>query len=389
MIRMMIRWRARRSVRRAYTAAALLSCGASVVLAQGLAPGRWELNVAGSMYSLRANEADLSDVVSAIDAMTPADVRLRSLPDRHVSGTFHDLGLDDLLDRMDVDYVLFYDRGDAPDRAVLRRALIGLEDVPGISVTQLQRIRELIQDLHDDDVRFNALSSLDQLQALAEEAIPALEQALQYGDYQARQFAAEALCRMLRRDDIAYAPSQRFVEVLVEGMRDDAFPYGEAYVGVTNARRGYDYFMDRPAEIDRAEDALVRAIHGPDPQQRLLAALVLAEAGKTEYAGRLSQILAPHLADNQLASDGGFAARALFELGPAAWPYLEPLIDSADRQQAALVQSIIAQGLDPDAAVDQTLLAMGGFPHKNPVRERGYLQFSGWTPESFPPHGGP
>ena len=137
-IRMMIRWRARRSVRRAYTAAALLSCGASVVLAQGLAPGQWELNVAGSMYSLRANEADLSDVVSAIDAMTPADVRLRSLPDRHVSGTFHDLGLDDLLDRMDVDYVLFYDRGDAPDRAVLRRALIGLEDVPGISVTQLQ-----------------------------------------------------------------------------------------------------------------------------------------------------------------------------------------------------------------------------------------------------------
>lgn len=367
-------------------AAALYCATAAGVWAQGLAPGRWELNVAGPLLSLRANEARLSDVVSAIDAILPADVHLRTLPERNVSGTFHDLALDDFLDRMDVNYVLFYDTGDTSDLFVLQRALIGLEDVPGLSVAGLQRIRELVEDLRDDDVRFNALSSLRSLRELAEEAVPALERALRYGDYQTRQFSAVALYGLLMREDRDYMPTPLFNRVLIEGMRDDAGAFGDVYIGMNNARRGYDYFSNRPEEVDRAETTLVGAIYGSDPQQRLLSALILAQAGKTAYTQRLSEILAPHLADNDLMSDGGLAANALYALGPSAWPYLDPLLDSDDRQQAALAQSIIAQGLDPNTKVDRTLLAMGGFSYGNPIRKRGRLQFSGWTSDRFPSH---
>ena len=362
--------------------AAALFCATAVgVGAQRLAPGTWELKMAGSMFTLHANEARVSDVVSSIDAMIPADVHIGILPDGTVSGTFDNLALDDLLDRMAVDYVLFYETGDTPDHAVLQRAVIGSGEFSGVSVVRLQKIRALIQDLRHDEISFNAIRGLSGLRSIGRDSIPALEQALQYGDYQSRQFAAEALYRMLESPHHRYSPTTRFNDILIEGMKSDG--YG---ISIANARRGYDYFTDRPEEIERVEPTLAQALNGPDPQQRFLSALVLAQAGKTKYMSRLAEILAPHLADNDLSSDGALAANALFDLGPAAWPFLVPLTDSEDRQQAVLAQSIIDQGLAPDAELDLGLLTQGGFANRNPVRERVRPVMNGWTPDQFPSH---
>lgn len=132
----------------------------------------------------------------------------------------------------------------------------------------------------------------------------------------------------------------------------------------------------------------MRAVHGSDPQQRFLSALVLAQAGKTDHVKRLTEILLPHLADNELRNDAGIAAHAIYRLGPAAWPYLEPLLGGEDHQQTTLAQSIMAQGLDPDAKPNRGLLALPGFGRRNPVRERSSPGLKGWAPERFPSHDG-
>jgi hypothetical protein len=253
-------------------------------------------------------------------------------------------------------------------------------------------VRRLINDLRDDNVRWNGEQALWDLIALGTGAIPALEYTLSSDDYQSQQFAAEALASL--RD--TYEPSDRFLEVLVEGLADDEYPMDSSpsaatndytpFTCVFNARTGYEFLTQNSEYVDRAEPFLSRALYSDDAQQRFLVALIYAEAGYTHHIERVAQILIPHLEDNYISSDAGCAAYALHAMGPGVRPYLEPFTHSEDEQQAGLARLILyhLDHLDEMGPVKMLPDDFSMGEYDDPVISWPGITFWGWMPDNFP-----
>ena len=350
------------------------------------APGHLEVSVRNEQITLRAQQVPLRRVIDALGEAAGVEIHAGSVPDRLVTADYRGITVEETLDRLGVNYVLFYRRpkdGGADQLTGGWTVRTGLTPEEHAIAT---RILEQIGQLRDDDIRGNGLQAFMDLLKAGEEAVPYLEQALRDGDYQARQFAAEVLERMGDR----YAPSARFLEVLIEGMRDDAYPYGpnrqgeSVYMPMANAQRAYRYFIDHPDAVDRAESVLASRLHSDDPQQRFLAAVILAENRKTAYAPRLAQVLTAHLADNELTGDATSASYALGQLGQAARPYLERYRRSPDAQQADLAEHILYHIDDPGAPPRRPGGGGIGSVVLDPVTHKPYLSMIGWRAEQFP-----
>ena len=132
----------------------------------------------------------------------------------------------------------------------------------------------------------------------------------------------------------------------------------------------------------RIREPLIRNLSSTDAQERFLSAALLAERGESDWAPSLVRVLASHLADNDIRTDGGVAAHALYSLGPSVLPYLTPYRRSSDRQQAELADLIC------------TALESGEIPlfvpeiyagrSINPLRRRTRPQATFWRLEHFP-----
>jgi len=146
---------------------------------------------------------------------------------------------------------------------------------------------------------------------------------------------------------------------------------------LTNTRRGYDYFTSSPRAVNAAEGLLVNALDSDDPQQQLLAALILGQGGKTYLAERLASILIPHLRDNRLRSDAGCAAYALRKLGSSVRNPLHAALGSDDAQQRSLAGKILDSIQHADGKIESDV-----------IPRRRYLQFAGWEPKNFPAYRG-
>jgi HEAT repeat protein len=344
-------------------------------------PGQWRLNVRDDRISLWADQVPLAALLAALDEATPGELVIHSVPDRRVSLRGWDLSLDEILNRLDVNYVLTFHRAERDGSLRLDRALVNGERADPAAARVADRLRRLVGHLASDDVGWNAHDSRDQLREMGEAAIPELERGLREGDYQVRQFAADVLAGL----GPDYAPSHRFLEALVEGLADDEFPAGtNTYNYLFNARRGLDYFCAFPEQIDRARPLMERALYAADPQQRFLCAFLLAGRGDTRHLPRLAKILIPHLRDNDMGGDGGMAAYALYRLGPGIRPQLAPLTRSDDAQQAELA-ALILYHLDHPAAPSAPI-KMNHYhgATRNPVMHLLEFVFWGWTPENFP-----
>ncbi len=350
------------------------------------AAGTFRLTIGEGRFLLDARDAPLTEILRAVDAAIPGTIRASVPPERRITGRFDESTMESFLNALGIDYVLLYRRG-AGGEPALEGAWVMRKGQDEAARETARAIRRWIRDLGDDTVRWNACRGMRALWEAGEAAIPSLENALRSDDYQTRQLAAEALWRMGDR----YRPSARFLEVLVEGMRDDQYPQGDdaegqtRYTSVWNAVRAYRFFED-PDRVRAAEPLLAAALNGDDPQQRFLSALILAEAGRTQYADRLARILAPHLADNQLSSDASAAAHALGRLGPAVRSQIAALVSSRDRQQAVLARLLLYHIDHPDAPP-----GVVDVPHFNsmvhdPVVEKSPVHFWGWKRENFPPH---
>ena len=349
--------------------------------------GRFDLRIESGLISLRAQDAPLGEIVSRLEEALGVHLRISGGTDDRVTGNFESATVKGLLSDLGVNHVLFYRRD--RDSGVLR---LSGGSVSGLGVgassgdSELDRaIAAHIENLRDDDVPDNANTSLRALVELGDVAIPALEAALSDGDYQMRQYAADALERLGDR----YAPSARFLEVLVEGLAHDALPSTFSYDPkspehirmrllsyVANARRGLHYFRDGPPDLTaRAMQVLARALTSPDGQQRFLSALILANH---EYGQRLTELIAPilvaHLADNRLGCDASSAAPALTALGASARPYVERATASADPQQADYARKIVEE-IDLGRPVY--------FMSRTPS-----IAFHDWIPEAFPDRNG-
>lgn len=236
----------------------------------------------------------------------------------------------------------------------------------------------LVRALRSDGVRWSALSAKDLLiGSLGEEAIPFLRQALDDPDYQSRQFAAS----LLRNQ--GEPPSPRLITVSIEGLRDDAYPYGRD--GVTylcNAKEGTCWlWIHQP--VGTAE--LRTALASDDAQQRFLAAWLLAMRGDTESTAPICAELVPHLRDGSKPAPA-WAIRALFLLGPTARPHLEAALPTANARQAACIQLLVRDWVDPPASTAEA--ARRGtlrlsWRYHDPAWEPS-LEAPGLLPEPFP-----
>jgi len=228
-------------------------------------------------------------------------------------------------------------------------------DPPGevvVPETLEARISRLIDDLRDDDIKWNAQDAIDELSKIGMPAVPALEAALDSPDWQLRQMAAFIL-----RDDWRYRssfkeyqPSTRLLEVCVEGLRHDDLPWeGRSWrpytiTWVSNAKMGVPYLIKH---AKAAELFLVKALKSEDVQQRFLVAVVLGMAGRTASLEQTVRILLPHLQNNNISDDARMATPALYHLGKAVLPYLMEALPSADDQQEQLIRLIWLDLIEP------------------------------------------
>jgi hypothetical protein len=177
--------------------------------------------------------------------------------------------------------------------------------------------------------------------------------------------------RTARREPGDFVPSDRFLRVLVEGLQDDSYPYGRGadgsyrYTPVRNATDGYNFLRNHPVHLEKAVTHLRRALRGPDGQQRLLAALLLAQGTTAEPAQSLVSVLVPHLRDNDLGHDAGLALYALHRMGHKIDALLQPYLYSDDQQQVELVRDLLDPA--PNKAIDHPGFSM-----------------IGWEPSHFP-----
>lgn len=206
-------------------------------------------------------------------------------------------------------------------------------------------IAGLIADLADDDVRWNAQTAMWRLREIGGAAEAQLETALHSSDWQQRQLAAHCL-----RGLSGYEPSDRMLEVTVEGLRDDDLPVETrkgrqtAYTCVYNAAWGTRYLL---RHAGRAEVFLLEGLHSNDAQQRYRCACVLGHAGLRSGIPAGAPILLDHLRDNDIPGDAMLSAAALYRFGPDVMPHLLAALPRADAQQAQLINLIVLDLTDP------------------------------------------
>ena len=208
--------------------------------------------------------------------------------------------------------------------------------------------RELVAALADDDVRWNAQAALWELVGRGAAAVPELELALGSRDWQQRQMAAAALRRVE-----GYAPSERMFVVCVEGLADDALPWGDSprtFTHVANAYGSVEYLIRHAAA---AEGFIAAGLHSGDAQQRFFCAYALGMAGRSGYAELICEVLAPHLNDNDVRGDAVLGVRALYLTGDAVAPFLKDAMADADAQGRRAIEVILLDLRDPPGSVEE------------------------------------
>jgi hypothetical protein len=180
-------------------------------------------------------------------------------------------------------------------------------------------IEALLDDLRDDDVRWNAERAVGRLFQLIDDDPPdgpvtlALMQALRSQDLQQRYYAAILLMKSRlpeQPDDLLDVA----VDMMCEG-RIDGAPWG-----IRELRRNLHSPQDSAIRYltDHAEEAQSRLLgllgRHQDEEARFLGAFVLAHAGLAEHTDRVAPVLISHLVDNDIGGDAVMAMNALMKL---------------------------------------------------------------------------
>lgn len=354
-------------------AAVLMVLAASRV--QSLA-GSFELTRTGDLYSLTAHDARLSDILKKIDDLEAASLRLFSDDDRTVNATYRNKTIDQLLSRLNVSYMLVYE-GNEEEGYHLGDALLIGSDADRIDPERRRHIAKLVRDLFSDDIRGNAHHAQWELMELGCDAVPELEKALYSDDYQGVQMAG-SLLRQICPD---YKPSDKLIEITLRLMNRNGYDADE-YWSLFAPSEAFRYILDTSNIYARVRDRLVSNLNSADRQERLLSALLLAERGEVGYADRLVRILVPHLADNDMKSDGAAAAHALYRIGPNVLPYLSRYRTSSDMQQSEMVD-LICRALETGTIPEFNPVMYVGYD-RNPLDDEPYVNALYWTEDKFP-----
>ncbi len=201
-----------------------------------------------------------------------------------------------------------------------------------------ERLGWWVEDLANDDIRWNANAALGHLFGAGDVARAALDRAVSSEDWQQRHLAALVLWPLV--DD---KPSRRLIAVTLEGMSSLSVPPETDHTCLPllpnyRMRRGVSYLMDH---TEVAEPQLAEALDSEDFQLRFLAAFLLGINGHDQHLTSILPILLPHLNDNRISGDAQMAAAALYRLGPGVISHLESSKAQADEQGRALIEVIL------------------------------------------------
>lgn len=184
----------------------------------------------------------------------------------------------------------------------------------------------VIDDLRDDDVKWNADYAQSVLSSAGPLAHPALQHALQSDDRQQRGLAWLTLS-----GEPGFQPSSSFMHATYAQMREDG-EYGRAAM---------HYLVENPWVIDHAE--LARVIGSGDPRQRLIASAVAGLARRDALIDNAFPVLLKALHDNDVGSDAKLASRALAGFSPEVLiPRLAPLVDHPDHQTRTVARELLS-----------------------------------------------
>lgn len=344
--------------------------------ARPVGAGEFELRRTNDLYFLDARDAALSDILAEIGRYESAGLKFATVDTRRVTVKTRQATLDKLLDRLEVNYVLTYAPRPEGGFRLDDARLLGHE-FSELAPELRSRFLAAIENLRDDDVPYNALRAQAELCEVGCQALPVLEKALWSDDYQTRHVAAW----ILRHCCTDYEPTPRLLDITADQL--NWFEYPEDMYWLTTPSDAYHWLRDSTQAVQQIKGRLIRNLQSDDRQERVLSALLLAEHGETSWSSVLAPILIPHLADNNIPSDGGLAAYALGKLGESARVYITPLLQSEDAQQADLARLILHELDHPG---DTNAVLSDFFFNtmiSNPVRERGYMKGGYWTDEEF------
>lgn len=96
--------------------------------AEEVLPGRWELSSDGELYSLNANQAGIRPILDAIREISPADFRIRAFQDRDVTLQTYNIPLDELLEHLELSFVLQYERANNEDGYQISKGWISFSE---------------------------------------------------------------------------------------------------------------------------------------------------------------------------------------------------------------------------------------------------------------------
>lgn len=202
---------------------------------------------------------------------------------------------------------------------------------------------DLVNDLRDDSIRWNADNAMTALHERGLEAVPFLELALASSDWQQRQLAAQILIGIE-----AYVPSDRQLQVCIEGLQQDLLPWGEPFdlgnMFVFNASAGAKWLY---RHADRARPYLLLALFSEDEQQKFLSACVLGWNGEIESRNLIAAVLIPHLRNNKIDQDAVMASSALYRMGQGVIPNLRGALATADDQSRMILEDLLRDLGDP------------------------------------------
>ncbi len=337
--------------------------------------GSFAVDRSGALYSLRAEQALLSDILAEIDRQEPASLTFYGDYARPVSATYQNISLDRLLDKLGVSYVLVYET-DEEGVYQLGDAMMLDSDAPSEDPHSDAAIKKLVRALSDDDVRFNAHHAYWDLMELGCLAVPHLEDALYDADFQGRHTAAN----LLRNICPEHVASDRLIEVTLELLTGDVEQDSESFELIWPAM-AYE-FLNQSNIYARARTTILANINSANRRVRLYSSMLAGNHCETAYAGTLVRTLVPHLADNDMRNDAAASAYALHQLGPVVLPSLQPYRSSDDPQQAELVDLIMTsleQGSTPSFEPSMYVSY-----NKVPINDPNNVSVIYWRDEDFP-----
>jgi len=214
---------------------------------------------------------------------------------------------------------------------LLIRSFVREEEVDeGLRMQAIPLVQQAIQNLKDDDVKWNAHGAEIFLTRAGSLAVPQLELAMMVGDEQQRMVASQIL---LQAEGVSDRTA--LAETCVWLMRDG----GQGLHGLIGSR-AYGILSSSEQLLKEATPALIEGLRSPDIQLRINSATLLCLANAEEHVDRIVEILAPLLDNDDYA---GTASTALCAIAFLGLPALEPLrdrLDDRDEQGSRLTRHL-------------------------------------------------